>query len=933
MKFKLSLKYSWYGLIGLVGLLPALIILVLVVLKLYSTFLENALLKERHFNDAAAIQVGNEVSRLISVLSHESDSIESALERDRDKNLLNEQLRSIMRRAEAINSLLILGIDGKIVASFDRFRSDRFIDNYEWLLSNDLVPDKLSPTFVIPMHGRTYIGPTTNYAGLQLFDIAVPVGPLEQPTAMLLAKVDATTLWHTLEPRLTRPGIITYLVDRRGSILTSHRDSRYEVGHLATNLDIIRALLSNSDWDVEKTYQGLSGNRVFGTVSTIKIVNWGVISEIPQQQITKHIYNILIRITAITVGFLSIFTFLGLALVKRIINPIELLSSDFKRPGNRDYSPSQAVSSIKELQSLADGFNRMVTDIKKNEQLLHKFSLAVEQSPNSVVITDTDGIIEYVNPKFTRLTGYTSKEVNGQSPNILKSGIHKPEYYKQLWDTITSGKVWRGEFYNNKKNGEFYWESASISPLTNEKGVITHFIAVKEDISERKKSEETILKMAYHDQLTGLPNRVLLIDRLNHLLAQGRRSKRLAAILFLDLDNFKHINDSFGHAEGDNLLKEVSERLNKHTRSCDTLARHGGDEFIILIDDLKKVDNITQVVERIFSEFNKPFVLNGQVCFVTTSIGISIYPDDGEDVSTLLKNADIAMYRAKEEGKNTYQLYEPAMTERTIEIVKMKSMLHMAIENREFILHYQPQVNISTGNIIGLEALVRWQNPERGLISPGNFIPLAEDTGLIVPIGEWVLHSACVQNKFWQDKCLKPVKVAVNLSIRQLVQKDFVGTVKRILKDTRLDPGYLELEVTESAVMEDIESNIEILHELKSLGIRISIDDFGTGYSSFEYLKRMPIDMLKIGMPFVRDIINNPDDAAIATSIIQVAHIMNLEVMAEGVETIEQFRLLGTLLCDNVQGFLVSKPLPSSKGIEEFLIKEWRFFDSRLLFV
>ncbi|OGW43749.1 MAG: hypothetical protein A2132_05295 [Nitrospirae bacterium RBG_16_43_11] len=571
-----------------------------------------------------------------------------------------------MKRVGAINTLLILGADGGIISSLDHFRSDRFIENYQWLLSNDLIPDKLSATFVIPMHGRTYIGPITNYAGFQLFDIVVPVGPLEHPTGVLLAKVDATILWQTLEPRLARPGVITYLVDGRGSILTPHADMKYDVGHLATPLDIIRALLADSDWKVERTYKGLSGNIVFGTVSPINIVNWGVISEIPQQQITKHIYNILLQITAITVGVLSIFTFLGLALVKRIINPIELLSSDFKRPGNRDYSPSQAVSSIKELQSLTDGFNSMVSDINNNEQQLHKLTLAVEQSPNSVVITDIKGNIEYVNPRFTKLTGYTYEEAIGQKPQILESGINKPESYKQLWDTITSGKEWRGEFYNKKKNGEFYWENASISPLTNEEGVITHFIIIMEDITERKNSEEIILKMAYHDQLTGLPNRTLLIDRLNQLLARGRRNKSLAAILFLDLDNFKNINDSLGHAEGDNLLKEVTERLKKLTRSSDTLARHGGDEFIILIEDLKRVENITKVVEHIFSEFKKPFVLNGQVCFVSTSIGISIFPDDGEDVNTLLKNADIAMYRAKEDGKNTYHLYEPAMTERTI---------------------------------------------------------------------------------------------------------------------------------------------------------------------------------------------------------------------------------------------------------------------------
>lgn len=661
MMFKLSLKYSWYGLIGLVGLVPTLIILVLVVIKLHSAFLESALLKETRFNEVAAIHVENEVSRLITILNHESDPIAYTLEKDKDKDLLNDLLRSIMRRAEAINTLLILDTAGGIISSFDRFGSDRFLENYQWILYNDLVPDKLSATFVIPMHGRTYIGPITHYAGLQLFDIVVPIGPPDQPTGVLLAKVDATVLWQTLEPRLVRSGVITYLVDRRGSILTHHADMKYDVGYLATQLDIIRALLAGSDWKVERTYRGLSGNIVFGTVSPIHIVNWGVISEIPQQQITRHIYNILLQITAITVGVLSIFTLLGLALVKRIINPVELLSSDFKRLSNRDYSPSQVVSSIKEIQSLTDGFNRMVSDIKKNEQQLNKLSLAVEQSPSTVIITDTKGNIEYVNPMFTKLTGYTNEQAVGQNPNILKSGIHTPEFYKQLWDTITSGKKWRGEFYNKKKNGEFYWENASISPLTNEEGDITHFIAVKEDITERKKSEETILRMAYHDELTGLPNRALLIDRLNHLLARGLRYKILAAILFLDLDNFKNINDSLGHAEGDNLLKEVTERLKKHTRSSDTLARHGGDEFIILVEDLKMVENIYKVVEHIFSEFEKPFVLNGQTCFVTTSIGISIYPDDGEDVDTLLKNADIAMYRAKKEGKNTYHLYEPAM--------------------------------------------------------------------------------------------------------------------------------------------------------------------------------------------------------------------------------------------------------------------------------
>lgn len=568
--------------------------------------------------------------------------------------------------------------------------------------------------------------------------------------------------------------------------------------------------------------------------------------------------------------------------------------------------------------------NRIEDALRQSEL---RYRTLVKTIPQGIQENDTNGIITFSNPAHSRMHGYEEEALVGKPIWEMLASEEEREELRRYLEILVREQPSPTPYttQDRTKDGRVIDVQIDWDYKHDKDGKVSGFISVISDFTEHKKAEETISKMAYFDQLTDLPNRILLSDRLNHMLAKGQRYKEIAAILFLDIDNFKHINDTVGHDEGDNMLKDVAKRLNKHVRACDTLARHGGDEFIILIQDLKKAENVINIVERIFSEFNEPFILNGQEFFITTSIGISIYPDDGEDKDTLLKNADIAMYRAKEDGKNTYQLFTPAMNERTIEIIKIKGMLHRAIKNEEFLLHYQPQVNIITGDITGIEALVRWQNPERGLVYPDAFISLAEETGHIVSLGEWVLYTACAQNRVWQDKCLKPIKMAVNVSIRQFKKNDFVSTVKRILKYTGLAPEFLEFEVTESIIMENIGFSLEILHELKSMGIKLSIDDFGTGYSSFEYLKQMPIDMLKIGMPVVQNITVNPADAAIAKAIIEVAHIMNLEVIAEGVETIGQLKLLSTLHCDKIQGFLVSKPLPSSEGLEEFLKKEWCF--------
>jgi diguanylate cyclase (GGDEF)-like protein/PAS domain S-box-containing protein len=563
-------------------------------------------------------------------------------------------------------------------------------------------------------------------------------------------------------------------------------------------------------------------------------------------------------------------------------------------------------------------------DLKRSEEKFHKISSSAQ---DAIIMMDSNGKISYWNPASERILGYTVDEALGSDLHSLiipplhyEAFIKGFENFKKTGEGLVIGKTMVLSALKKDKT-EFPME-VSISAVKI--GAEWNSIGIIRDISERKKFEETIRELSYHDDLTGLPNRRLLADRFGQVLARSRRYNLLAALLFLDLDRFKVINDTLGHAVGDELLKAVAERLKKHTREADTLARIGGDEFTILVQDIHTVEDITLLIEKVLALFAIPFEMKGHELFVTTSMGVSIYPNDGGDAETLFKNADIAMYKAKEEGRNNFQLYTPAMNVKAMNRLSLENKLRRAIERDEFLLHYQPQVELETGRVIGVEALVRWQDPEEGLVPPGEFIPLAEDTGLIVPIGEWVMRTACAQNKAWHDGGFKPVNMAVNLSMRQFKQRDFVGTVSRILEETRMDPTYLELELTESILMEDVDATLEVLGRLKSMGIRLSIDDFGTGYSSLAYLKRMPINMLKIAYPFIRDITVNPDDTAISTTIIRVAHSLKLDVIAEGVETPEQFNLLKTLQCDKVQGFYVAKPLPNEE-VEGFLKEGWCF--------
>jgi diguanylate cyclase (GGDEF)-like protein/PAS domain S-box-containing protein len=560
-----------------------------------------------------------------------------------------------------------------------------------------------------------------------------------------------------------------------------------------------------------------------------------------------------------------------------------------------------AVRLIGTLQNVTE---RRVTDLK-----MRKLSGAIEQIADSVMITDCEGIIEYINPAFEKMTGYTAQEVLGCTPNILKTDKQSNAFYKRMWHTILRGDVFSDVIINRKKNGDLYYEEKTITPQHDSSGKITHFISTGKDITDRMAVQERLHFLAHHDALTGLPNRVLLLDRLNQAIKRARWRERNIAVMFLDLDRFKVINDSLGHDVGDQLLQVMSQRLLEGVREGDTVARLGGDEFAVILNDLAMPDDIPPIAEKILKIMSDPFVIDDNELFVTSSIGISLYPTDSEDAQSLIKKADIAMYQAKASGKNNYHFYRTNDDATAVERLSLETRLRRALDRNEFFIEYQPQFNLFDGRIIGAEALLRWRNSDFETIAPIHFVPLLEETGMIIPVGEWVLRTACAQATIWHESGMTDQRISVNLSIRQFQANGMVKRLEEILDKTGLAPEYLELEVTEGLLIEQISETSKILAELHEMGVKLSIDDFGTGYSSLNYLKRLPFDTLKIDRSFVSDVTTSSDDAAIAAAIITLAHSLDLRVIGEGVETSEQLEFLQKFQCDAVQGFLYSPPV------------------------
>ncbi|WP_353572480.1 EAL domain-containing protein [Candidatus Albibeggiatoa sp. nov. BB20] len=558
-----------------------------------------------------------------------------------------------------------------------------------------------------------------------------------------------------------------------------------------------------------------------------------------------------------------------------------------------------------------------ITERKQTEEKLKQAAKVLENSAEAICITDEESRIIVVNRAFSQITGYDEGEILGKTTNILKSGKHDSTFYKNMWTLIQVTGRWEGEIWNRRKNGEVYPEWLNISVIRDEMTKeITNYLAIFSDITRTKQNEQRLAYLAHYDDLTGLPNRTLFYERVERALFLAKEHNYKIAVVFLDLDHFKYVNDTWGHAVGDLLLKDASKRIVQCVRKNDTVARLGGDEFTAVLDHIDNSETAATVGQRILDSLRPPFHLNGHETFISSSIGISIYPSDGKDVETLLKHADIAMYRAKDQGKDNYQFFTAQMNVEAQQRLLLETKLRHALERNELRLYYQPQVHLASGHIIGAEVLVRWQHPDMGLLSPQQFIPLAEETGLIVLIGEWVLHAACEQHKIWRDNGYPHLRLAVNLSSRQFRENNLAERIIQILEETEMDASLLELEITESVLMKDADKAVETLNILKKMGIQLAIDDFGTGYSSLNYLKRFPIDKLKIDKSFICDIPKSIDDMTITKAIVALARSLHLKVIAEGVETKAQLAFLKSLRCDEVQGYLISHPIPVNQFVE-----------------
>jgi diguanylate cyclase (GGDEF)-like protein/PAS domain S-box-containing protein len=566
------------------------------------------------------------------------------------------------------------------------------------------------------------------------------------------------------------------------------------------------------------------------------------------------------------------------------------------------------------LAAAHDDLAQQLDAQRRTEQTLRLYATVFTNAAEGMIICDQQNRIAAVNPAFTAITGYGLDDVAGKSPGVLRSGRHEPGFYHQMWSQLQSERLWRGEIWNRRRNGEVFPEWLSISAVLDDQGAVRNYIGIFSDVTERKAAEARIHHLAYHDALTGLPNRILLEDRLEQAILQSRRSGHRTAVLFLDLDRFKNINDTLGHKVGDILLVQVSARCADLLRETDTICRQGGDEFVIVLPDLESDQDAAHVARKIVRALAKPFLLSGHELTVTGSIGIALFPDDGRSASELLRNADAAMYRTKAEGRNGYQFYSADMNVISLSDLLLESQLRGAIGRDELVLDYQPKIDAASGAPRGFEALLRWQHPEQGLIPPARFIPLAEECGLIGAIGEWVLGTACSQLRNWMDAGLPALPMSVNISADQFAHQDVLAVVDKVLTRTGIPPALLELELTETLLMRNVDRATTVLSQLRQRGVGLAIDDFGTGYSSLSYLKQFPVHTLKVDKSFVADIAEADDTAKIAGAIIALAHGLDLQVIAEGVETEAQRRYLLEHGCDQFQGFLFSLPLSATQA-------------------
>ena len=562
-----------------------------------------------------------------------------------------------------------------------------------------------------------------------------------------------------------------------------------------------------------------------------------------------------------------------------------------------------------------------ISERKKAEEELRKFLHAVEQSSDWIVITDKRGRIEFVNKKVEEITGYKRKELIGKTPSVWKSDRHESNFYDNLWSTLLSGKAYRGVFADRNRKGELFYLEESITPVKDEKGDITHFISVGKDITKAKLLEEKVTYLTSYDVLTGLPNRELFMKDLENSIEIARKNNKLVAVMLVDVDKMERLNEAYGFVFGDEVLRGVAKRLSDISDKKFILGRLVSDEFALAIPNIRREQKVANILNKLQESFSLPLKIKGKEVKINLSIGVSLYPYDGADPDTLLRNARVTVNRVKEEGGNNFQFFTGEMGNTAAKFLSLYSALSHALSKKEFILYYQPYFEIETGKVKGMEALLRWKSKKRGIVSPVEFIPILEETGMIWEVGEWIIGEVCRKICQWRKEGFLNVPIFVNVSPVQFKREGFYEVLRRKVEECKLEKSFLGVEITESALMDNLDLTRDLLSQLKERGILISLDDFGTGYSSLAYLKKLPVDNLKIDITFIRGISDNPDDVSIVSAIILMAHALGLKTVAEGVEKEEQLKILRLLKCDVVQGYFYTPPLPE-RDVVKFLKKQ-----------
>lgn len=911
MKTNISLRKAWSLIIVSVVLIPVVALGIWYSYHEYNENLRDSLLIERISNQALSRQIYAEVERLNTLLHSESDAVSRLPHGFISSEIADDiypLLNSIMQRESSVRQLMVLSSDAEVVAAINpaiatHWGNQKNID---------------FPEALIPLTGRDYIGSPEKHGDYLAFSMAVPIG--KPVKGVLVAIIDVSKIW--LEQGSLELGNITttnYLLDRRGSLISSIKNSRLDASARLTSLPIVRAALTGDDWQVGNEYNGAMNESVYGTYTVIPRLNWILISEVKASEVAGLVRIELSRILFIVLAGMGLFLWASLLLAKRTIKPVDDICLAINKFAHGNLHVDIKASGIAEFDRITADFNKMIKTKLQANQKLQLSDRVFKETHEGIIVTDENAIIIDVNPAFCAMMGYSRDEVIGKGPSLYSSGKHPPKFYADMWRNINEHGYWRGEVWNRRKSGELIAELSVITALFDENHKIINYVGMTTDITNIKKQQEKLELIAHYDVLTQLPNRILFADRFTQAVAHSKRTETSVAVCFIDLDGFKPVNDLYGHSVGDQLLVEVAQRLKTSIREEDTVSRQGGDEFTLLLGNIHSLSECQLMLQRVHEALSAPYLIENERIQVSASSGVTLYPQDDADFDTLIRHADQAMYQAKQLGRNRHHFFNTEQDKAVVEKLHLLDEIRTALAEQQFCLYYQPKINMVTGDVIGAEALIRWQHPEKGLVAPLDFLPIIDGTELEIQVGEWVIEEALGQAKVWGDLGIN-FQISVNIASHHLLSPSFIDHLKASLVcHPMVQTKQFQLEILETSAFINIAAMSKILRSCReNLGVSIALDDFGTGYSSLTHLRNLPVNVIKIDQSFVRDMLDDPNDYAIIDGVLGLASSFNRNVIAEGVETTEHGLMLLLMGCKHAQGYGIARPMPADELIDWF---------------